>query len=72
LDEYFEFSDNLPGGWSEITSVLGNHWEFSPVNNSHYLIIPNHSSYASINEGDSNTDYYGEYLITPAIDLTNF
>ncbi len=72
MDEDFESSDNLLAGWSEITSVLGNHWEFSPVNNSHYLVIPNHSNYASINEGYSDTDYNGEYLITPAIDLLDF
>lgn len=70
LYENFENSIGLPTGWDEITSMPNTYWEISPIANTHYLVIPNHSDYASLNEGDSDKMLPEEYIVTPLFDLT--
>lgn len=72
LDEDFENLSGLPPGWDESTTMPGTHWQISPVANTHYLVIPYHTTIAALNEGDTDRTLPGEYLITPALNLSEF
>ncbi|MEN8224016.1 MAG: Omp28-related outer membrane protein [Bacteroidota bacterium] len=72
LEENFENSSGLPAGWEEVTTSSFPQWSFSEIGNTHYLVIPYHTKIAYLNEGDSDKEWPGEYLITPAINLSGY
>lgn len=72
LNEGFETSSGLPPGWLEIINEPGPNWSYSPVSNTHYLVIPYHSTVASQNEGDEDVMLLGGFLVTPPLNLSSY
>lgn len=68
FSEDFEAGE-LPVGWESITNGFG--WQFGKKLGSQNFIIPNHTSYASVNEDDKaeGNDGWADYLITPELNL---
>jgi hypothetical protein len=70
LEEHFETATFPPPAWKDSTQGMG--WFTTTNGSSAYLLIPQHSKYAVINNGLATPGNNGccDYLITPEMDLT--